>query len=225
MNIGVILPTFRDSTIDALAVAGEVADAGLDGAFAYDHLWPMGSPQRPSFAPFPILARVAQCFPALTVGPLVARVGMVSHDHLVTQFRTLHQLAPGRVIGAIGSGDSLSRDELDAYGVAFASAQHRRHLVRDVALALRGELPVWIGGGSVETVALARDVGAEVNCWNGTDDVVAAVGESGPFNWAGPAKPNLVDQLNDVARLGATWAIFAPGVAIDKLASWKYSDR
>jgi alkanesulfonate monooxygenase SsuD/methylene tetrahydromethanopterin reductase-like flavin-dependent oxidoreductase (luciferase family) len=221
MKVGVILPTFRETTADAMGVARQVAESGLDGVFAYDHLWPMGSPLRPSFAPLPVLARVLQLHSSLIVGPLVARVGMVSKDHLVQQFRTLASLGPGRVIAALGSGDSLSRDELDAYGVHFASAAHRRELVRETALILRDELPVWIGGLSPETVNLARALGAEVNCWNAPNEVMGSIGQTGPFNWAGPSGPDTHLQLDDLASLGATWAIFAPGVDIEALAAWR----
>ena len=54
MNVGVLLPTFRDSAHDALATAAEAASHSLDGVFAYDHLWPMGQPERPALAPFPV---------------------------------------------------------------------------------------------------------------------------------------------------------------------------
>ena len=74
MRLGILLPTFRSAPRDALAAADDAARRGLDGVFAYDHLWPMGSPERPALAPFEVLAAVAERQPALVVGPLVARV-------------------------------------------------------------------------------------------------------------------------------------------------------
>ncbi|MDE3139556.1 MAG: LLM class flavin-dependent oxidoreductase, partial [Acidobacteriota bacterium] len=147
MKLGVILPTFRDDARDALGVAAQCEHYGIDGVFAYDHLWPMGSPGRPSLAPFPVLAAVGARHPSLVVGPLVARVGMVATSHLVGQFRTLAAVAPGRVIAAIGTGDSKSRDELEAYGLDYASASERREMVAETARELRGEMSVWIGAG------------------------------------------------------------------------------
>ena len=58
MKLAVLLPTFRHGASDAFDAAARAVDAGLDGVFAYDHLWPMGSPQRPSLAPFPLLAAI-----------------------------------------------------------------------------------------------------------------------------------------------------------------------
>ena len=101
MKLGVLLPTFRNGSDDALAFAGEAARQGIDGVFAYDHLWPMGSPERPALSPFPVLSAIATKHDALIVAPLVARVGLVGTRHLVSQFRTLNALAPGRVIASL----------------------------------------------------------------------------------------------------------------------------
>jgi len=60
VKLGVLLPTFRNGASDALAFADRAVEAGIDGLFAYDHLWPMGSPTRPSLAPFAVLAAVAR---------------------------------------------------------------------------------------------------------------------------------------------------------------------
>lgn len=222
MKIGLILPTFRDSVGDALDVAVAAHEAGLDGVFAYDHLWPMGSPTRPSFAPFPVLARAAVLCPGLWVGPLVARVGMVSTAHLAGQFRALATLAPGRVIVALGTGDSSTRDELDAYDLPFASSEARRQLVREVARAVGDVGPVWVGagGGAVQTEAIAHELGAEVNLWQSPVTAVARLATSGPVNWAGEVSGDLTSNLDALAAAGATWAILRPGTSVEQLATW-----
>jgi len=63
MRTGVILPSFRADADAAFAAAGQAAAAGLDGVFCYDHLWPMGQPERPALAPFPLLAAIARANP------------------------------------------------------------------------------------------------------------------------------------------------------------------
>src|SRR5665811_2226481 len=40
VKVGVLLPTFRPRADDALGAADEAARCGIDGVFAYDHLWP-----------------------------------------------------------------------------------------------------------------------------------------------------------------------------------------
>ena len=42
IRTGVVLPTFRDTPDAAFAAAAEAVDAGIDGLFCYDHIWPLG---------------------------------------------------------------------------------------------------------------------------------------------------------------------------------------
>jgi Luciferase-like monooxygenase len=222
MKLGVLLPTFRDNADDALASARRAADAGLDGVFAYDHLWPMGTPTRPSLAPFPVLTAVALANPTLVVGPLVARVGLVGTAHLVEQFMTLHTLVPGRVIATLGSGDKLSAAENAAYDIPERSADERRALMADTARALVGTMPVWFGAGNDTTNTVARDVGAVLNLWNAAPERVLAIGATGPVSWAGPVPDDLDASLNALRDAGATWAVFTPDADIDALAKWRH---
>jgi len=152
MKLGVLLPTFRNGSDDALAFAGEAARQGIDGVFAYDHLWPMGSPERPALSPFPVLAAIAKKHQEIIVAPLVARVGLVGTSHLVEEFRTLNALAPGRVIAALGTGDRLSADENEAYGLVSLSGAERRELLIDTATQLFDEMPVWFGEAAMRPI-------------------------------------------------------------------------
>jgi alkanesulfonate monooxygenase SsuD/methylene tetrahydromethanopterin reductase-like flavin-dependent oxidoreductase (luciferase family) len=221
VKLGVLLPTFRYGSKDALDFADEAAAAGIDGVFAYDHLWPMGSPERPSLAPFPLLSVIAREHEELTVGPLVARVSLVGTEHLVEQFGTLNALAPGRVVAALGTGDKLSAPENEAYGLASLSAEQRRDLLRDAATALAASMPVWIGAGGDATNQLARDVGATINLWDWSPERVAQMGVTGPVCWAGPVPKDLFATLNALQEAGATWAVLSPDVSTDKLREWR----
>ncbi len=221
MRLGVLLPTFRSGGDDAFALADEAARCGLDGVFAYDHLWPIGSPLRPSLAPFPLLAAIARRHEGLVVGPLVARVGLVGTEHLVGQFRTLERIAPGRVIAALGAGDHLSAPENEAYGLASLSPDARRTLIREAALALLPTMPVWIGAGAEATNELARELGATVNLWNVDDERLREVAQRGPVNWAGPVPTELGQRLDGLALAGATWAILSPDAPIGALGEWR----
>jgi hypothetical protein len=221
MKLGVLLPTFRNGATDAIAYADRAVEAGMDGLFAYDHLWPMGSPTRPSLEPFSLLAAVARRHESVVVGPLVARVGLVGTRHLVEQFLTLERIAPSRVICALGSGDKLSAAENEAYDIPMRSADYRRELMAETSRALRYRMPIWFGAGNDETNSVARDVGATINLWDATPERVRAMSASGEVSWAGPVPKELSATLNAVRDAGATWAVFAPDADVESLRTWR----
>jgi alkanesulfonate monooxygenase SsuD/methylene tetrahydromethanopterin reductase-like flavin-dependent oxidoreductase (luciferase family) len=215
------LPTFRNGAADAFTFADRAVDAGVDGLFAYDHLWPIGSPTRPSLAPFPLLAAVARRHERVIVGPLVARVGLVGTAHLVQEYRTLERVAPTRVICALGTGDALSAAENEAYDIVARGAGERRALMAEAATELIGHMPVWFGGGTDETNRVARDVGATINLWDASPKRLRDVASSGEVSWAGAVPSDLPGTLSAVRDAGATWAVLAPDVDVDALRQWR----
>ena len=209
MRVGLLLPLFHDSIAPAREAAARAADMGCDGVFAYDHLWPMGSPHRPALAPFPVLADIAVRHPQLAVGPLVARVGLTSTSHLRGQFLALRDTG-SEVICALGTGDSLSADENRGYGLPVESADERREQLETLVSDLVRDGEVWVGGGGDKTNAIARRHGATLNLWNvAVDDLATRVGE-GPVSWAGVAPEDIDAHLAALAVAGATWAVYAP---------------
>ncbi len=221
MKLGVLLPTFRDNTDDALATADEAERAGLDGVFAFDHLWPMGSPTRPSFAPMPVLAAVAVRTDSLMVGTLVARMALVGTPTLVERFLTLEALAPGRVIAGLGTGDELSKDEQVAYDVGYPTAEERWRMLADTLEALHGKLQLWCGAGLPETEVVTREHDATLNLWGATPARVREVARRGPVNWAGPVKGDVAATLDQLRDAGATWAVVSSPSLIGELEEWR----
>jgi alkanesulfonate monooxygenase SsuD/methylene tetrahydromethanopterin reductase-like flavin-dependent oxidoreductase (luciferase family) len=222
VKIGVLLPSFRHDAADAFRAAQLAEQCGLDGVFAYDHLWPMGAPERPSLAPFPLLAALGARSKALVLAPLVARVGLLSSSALVEQFRTLALIAPQRVIVALGTGDKLSEAENAAYGLAVRGANERRELLSEVAREL-SDLEIWVGAGSRATNVLARELNAVLNLWNVEPARVREMRDDGPVCWAGNAREDLEKQLDELANAGATWAVFSPTVNVPRLGAWSKS--
>lgn len=222
MRTGVILPTFRETADEAFAVARRAAGLGVDGVFCYDHVWPMGRPDRPALAPFPLLAAVAAELPGLVVGTLVARVGLVPDAVLLAELAALEAVAPGRVVAGLGTGDSLSAAENDAYGVPYPPAGERRAALRRCAVALRARgTPVWVGGGAAATVAVAEEERVAVNLWSAAPGQVADQASRTEVTWAGPAPdgPSAVaDLLVRLAAAGATWAVLGWPVPLEALA-------
>ena len=224
MKLGALLPTFRNGAADALAFADRAVEAGIDGLFAYDHLWPMGSPTRPSLAPFSVLAAVARRHEGVIVGPLVARIGLVGTPHLVEQYRTLERVAPSRVICAIGSGDKLSAAENEAYDVPVRSGDERRALMAETARQLSDTMPIWFGAGNDETNRVAREVGATINFWDASPQRLRDMSIAGAVSWAGPVPADLASTLDAVRGAGATWAVLAPDVDVEALRQWRESN-
>jgi alkanesulfonate monooxygenase SsuD/methylene tetrahydromethanopterin reductase-like flavin-dependent oxidoreductase (luciferase family) len=221
VKLGVLLPTFRDTPNDAFRVGVHAEELGLDGVFAFDHLWPIGDRERPALAPFPLLAGVASRCRSVVVGPLVARVGLVSTQKLVEQFATLDALAPGRVIAAVGTGDELSKDEHLAYGLAYPSADERRALLAEAIEDLSPTMEVWCGAGSTVTNQLARRYGVTLNLWGVSPARVRDAGSEGAVNWAGPLGRDAHATLDELASAGATWAISSESSRIEELGEWR----
>ncbi|MEI6453163.1 MAG: LLM class flavin-dependent oxidoreductase [Actinomycetes bacterium] len=222
MKLGVILPSFRDSPSEALAIADQAAATeGVSAVFAYDHLFPLGAPQRPALAPFPLLAAIAAKHPDLFVGPLVARVGLTSNAVLVSQFAALDAISPGKVIAGLGLGDAQSAAETTAYGISFAPLDERREALRQITQELqhRGQ-EIWLGGSSSAVVDLATAREASINLWAASPETVASFCSRCTVTWAGlstwPASQGLSmhEGLRALKAAGATWAVFGwPGEA------------
>jgi alkanesulfonate monooxygenase SsuD/methylene tetrahydromethanopterin reductase-like flavin-dependent oxidoreductase (luciferase family) len=189
-RVGATLPTFTVVADSALSAARVAEAGGLDGVFTFDHLWPMGRPDRPALWSFGVLGAVAATTSRICVGPLVARVGLLGDDDLVGAFRALLAIAgPDRVIAALGAGDSLSAAENLAYGVEYPPAATRLAAVgRLVACLLPLGLTAWVGGNSDAAGAVAHEHGVPRNLWAATiEEVAAAAAEYGhvPLTWGG----------------------------------------
>lgn len=211
MNTGVILPTFRETADEALAVARQAEELGVGGVFCYDHVWPMGRPDRPALAPFPVLAAVAAATTRLVVGTLIARVGLVPDEVLLAEFGALESVAPGRVVAGLGTGDRKSADENRAYGVAYPPAAERRAALWRCARALRRRgIPVWVGTGATGAIADWEGEGVAANLWSAAPGDVAAWAARTEVTWAGPPPGDpaaAADLLPRLEAAGATWAV------------------
>jgi alkanesulfonate monooxygenase SsuD/methylene tetrahydromethanopterin reductase-like flavin-dependent oxidoreductase (luciferase family) len=165
LRVGITLPQFRLEPDAAVATARRAEEAGLDGVFVFDHLWPLGSPERPALHSFTLLGALAAETSSVTLGTLVARVGLVPDAVLVHSFETLHRMLGERLIAAVGTGDSGNKPENLAYGVPFAPVADRLDRMRAclTELRLRG-ITAWAGGNSPAVRRVASD---SADAWNG----------------------------------------------------------
>jgi alkanesulfonate monooxygenase SsuD/methylene tetrahydromethanopterin reductase-like flavin-dependent oxidoreductase (luciferase family) len=214
MKVGITLPQFRDEADTALAAARRAEELGIDGVFCFDHLWPMGQPGRPALSSGPLLGALAASTTTIALGTMVARIGLLPDEVLVEVLCGLHALSGRRLVAGIGTGDRLSREENESYGIPFEVASIRRERLATVATAVAAAgVPVWVGGGRPENVAIARAIGAAVNVWQVDAGPVAGLAAQGvEVTWGGPVGDTVEEAtatLDSVARAGASWAVCA----------------
>jgi len=238
VRVGITLPQFRHDAEPALAVARAAEAAGLDGVFVFDHLWPLGSPDRPALYCNVLLGALAAETERVVLGPLVARVSVVPDAVLVNAMVTLHRLLGDRLVVTLGTGDRANRAENEAYGVGFAPVADRVAALVDCCAQLRAAgVTTWVAGRS-EAV---RRVTAQSDGWNlwgvdATGFAAEAAGIPTATSWGGQVlvgrtadeagqklarhgdRPGLVHgtiddlaiHLRALAATGASWAVCAP---------------
>jgi alkanesulfonate monooxygenase SsuD/methylene tetrahydromethanopterin reductase-like flavin-dependent oxidoreductase (luciferase family) len=213
VRVGITLPQFREDVETAVEAARHAEAAGLDGVFAFDHLWPIGRPDRPALHMLPFLGALAVETERVVLGSLVARVGLFPDAVLVNGLRTVARMAgTGRFIAGLGVGDRLSRAENEAFGVPFAPVAERVASLVTCCRELRATgVPVWVGGRSTAVQEVAEAEADALNLWQAPVEEVAAR-RGTVLTWAGQVRPedDLPALLAGLRDAGATWAVCAP---------------
>lgn len=167
LRLGLTLPSFRSDPGPVLAVATAAESSGLDGVFAFDHLFrqrgdAVGAEPRPALELTTTMAAVAAETRTITVGSLVARATLRPAATLAAALDTVARIAPGRLVAGLGSGDEESDPENEAFGVDTAGRLARLEETM-VRVGGRG-YPVWVGGWAP---AVRRLAAAGADGWNG----------------------------------------------------------
>jgi Luciferase-like monooxygenase len=221
IRVGLTLPSFVADPDVPIAVAHAAEAAELDGVFVYDHLWRGDPPnRRPALECFALLGAVAAETRRIQVGTLVARATLRPPATLANAFATAHRVSTGRLIAAIGAGDSQSRAETEAYGLEFGSMVDRVAALHDAVRATAGNgFPVWVGGRAAqvrEIVAIAdgwNSWGADAELFAHQAALVRDVAPDATLTWGGLARPleegaaALAERLRPYAGAGAAWLI------------------
>ena len=213
-----MVPTFHDDAGRVVRMSKHAERVGLDGVFLYDHLWHIGKKDRPALHGPTLMSAAAVSTSTVTVGSLVARVGLQRNEVLASMMSTVERIAPGRVIAALGIGDGLSRDENETYGIEFAPRPARLAQLVECCRTIRGEgVPVWVAGTSDAIWEVAAGEADGVNLWDVDPAVVERAGrvaQPAEVTWAGLVRmadgaEHLSARLRALADAGATWAIAA----------------
>lgn len=212
MRIGVTLPTFGADAASVLRAARAAEDAGLHGVFVFDHLWPMGQPERPSLSCHLVLAAVAARTERLRLGPLVARVGLLPDELTLATIRGLQAVAGDRLIAGLGTGDHKSADEHRRYGlVQLGPAARQESLLRVATLLSNDGIECWVGAGAAATNDAARATAVTLNFWGVSPETIRRESGRGPTTWAGPlpaGTPEAAETLRRIEDAGASWAVW-----------------
>ena len=238
-TLGLTLPQFSDRPGPALEACRDAWVLGYGGVFVFDHLWPLGQPERPALEGWTLLAALAagvgsegsgeshggalvnQDPERFRVGTLVTRAGLRNPGLVARMAATVGEIAGGPPIIGVGRGDAANRDENQAYGLPFGDPAARTAALEATVDALRGPLggrpEVWVGGTGSSALALAGRLGDAWNGWGRTPQELAA----------GLAEVRRAAEGagRDPAAVAATWGgqvLVAPDSreAEDRLSTW-----
>jgi alkanesulfonate monooxygenase SsuD/methylene tetrahydromethanopterin reductase-like flavin-dependent oxidoreductase (luciferase family) len=170
-----------------------------------------------------LLGAVAAETSRIHVGTLVARATLRPPATLANSFATAQRVSGGRLIAAIGAGDSQSRAESEAFGLEFGSMVDRVNALHAAVRAVTGnDFPVWVGGRAAQV----RQIVAVADGWNswGTEPdqfaeqsaLVREIAPNATLTWGGLARPleegagALADRWWPYTEAGAEWIIVGP---------------
>jgi phthiodiolone/phenolphthiodiolone dimycocerosates ketoreductase len=195
-TLGLTLPQFSERSGPALEACRHAWTLGFGGAFVFDHLWPLGQPERPALEGWTLLAALAgrvgpegsgepqRSAPVdrdpggFRVGTLVTRAGLRNPALVARMAATVGEIAGAPPIIGIGRGDAANRDENQAFGLPFGDPAERSAALEATVAALRGPLgggpEVWVGGTGPGALALAGRLGDAWNGWGRTPEELAA---------------------------------------------------
>jgi alkanesulfonate monooxygenase SsuD/methylene tetrahydromethanopterin reductase-like flavin-dependent oxidoreductase (luciferase family) len=176
VKVGLTLPSFRDDPEPALEVARAAERAGLDGVFAFDHVFRIAGDgsQRPALEMATLLGAVAVETDAIAFGPLAARATLRPAATLAVVLDTLQRIGGGRLVATLGSGDSQSEPENEAFGLDGGDERSRLDALERAVTASRGRgFPVWVGGRSYALRVLAAARADGWNRWGSTPERLA----------------------------------------------------
>src|SRR6266536_1299537 len=214
--LAITLPQFRSAPDATLEALDDGRRLGYAGGFVFDHLWPLGQPQRPALECWTLLAGLAGRLSAIDpggagafrLGTLVTRAGLRPPALLAHMARTVTSVAGAPPILGIGMGDAGNRPENEAFGIPYHSDPTKRaaELVRAID-AVRGPLagqptpPIWVGGTSRRAHGLA---GRAADAWNAWGLDPAEVARTVAGDGASVAR-----RLAELGDAGASWCVLA----------------
>ena len=193
-NFGCQLPQDSDNFEHLIEVAKRCEHLGYDSVWVYDHLSPFWSPTGRAFECWTTLSAIAACTKRIKIGTLVTNVSLRNPSLLAKMSSTLDNISNGRLILGLGTGDKMSREELDSYGYRFPGLNERIERLRECIVILKAmwteeeatfhgkyhkissavnfpkpeqqpHPPIWIGGKHFKILDVAAEHADGWNYW------------------------------------------------------------
>lgn len=168
MKVGITLPSFVDEPDVPIGVATAAEAAGLDGVFAFDHLFRRAADgqRRPALECTALLGALAASTKTVGLGTLVARATLRPPATLAAALDSVRRMAGPRLLVGVGAGDSESREEMETFGLPFGSETDRiMGLRRCLRVIVGRSYPVWVGGGARHVGLVAAESADGWNRW------------------------------------------------------------
>ena len=182
--LGLTVPQFNERPGSTLGACRDAWTLGFGGVFVFDHLWPLGQPERPALEGWTLLAALAAQVGgdpgSFRVGTLVTRAGLRNPALVARMAASVGEIAGAPPIIGVGRGDAANRDENQAFGLPFGDPAERTAALEATVEALRGPrvgepgAAVWVGGTGPSALALAGRLGDAWNGWGRTPEELAA---------------------------------------------------
>jgi alkanesulfonate monooxygenase SsuD/methylene tetrahydromethanopterin reductase-like flavin-dependent oxidoreductase (luciferase family) len=221
-----MLPQFDRSPRAFLDLCRQAPELGIRGVFGFDHLVPLGDPNRPVLEGVAVLAAAAAAAPApARIGSLVVRTSVRPPEVTAAVVATVAAICGTRAVIGLGVGDRLSADEARRYGMPRGGLDERlRDLEKTIALIRQRTpgLPTWIGGTHQALREVAAGLADGWNAWQVSvaqlTTMVAEVRAAAPrpftVSWGGAViLSESKDYLDEaVAKRGGVQAVAAQGL-------------
>jgi alkanesulfonate monooxygenase SsuD/methylene tetrahydromethanopterin reductase-like flavin-dependent oxidoreductase (luciferase family) len=176
VRLGLTLPSFVEDPETPLAVARAAEAAGLDGVYAFDHLFRIGASgeRRPALECLALLGAVAAETRRIAVGTLVARATLRPPPTLAAGLDTVLRIAGPRLLVGLGAGDSESRPEMETFGLPVGTEAERIMTLRATIRVVRDRgYPIWVGGRARHVGLIAAESADGWNRWGASPETFA----------------------------------------------------
>ncbi len=234
--VSITLPQFTRHPAAFLDAARLAEELGYANVFLFDHLVPVGNPDRPVLEGASALGAVAAATRRIGVGTLVLRAGLRGPGLSAAVASAAEAISGPRLTIGLGAADRLSNEEAVRFGMRPRPLDERLETLAETVTQIRrlaSSTRIWIGGRNEAVRSIAAELADGWNAWDASPDQLAAESEmvrrlaerSITISWGGPVRMDIEDPRSEVGRLRQLLAAGADHLVVSVLpnapASWR----